>query len=167
MRVKWRLYVWAIFFVLLQVVIGPYLGMFKVLPDFILIWVVVLGLTEGPEMGAKVGFWSGLLGDIFMGGHMGIGAFTKVVVGYLAGLVRMTVFFENIFLAIVVVLAATLLNDLVYVLFMFLLGEIISLKLLLFKITFGSAIYNALVTPIVFYFKMKLISGREELSSIA
>jgi rod shape-determining protein MreD len=140
--------------------------MSKVFPDFVLILVVVLGLTEGSETGAKIGFWSGLLEDIFMGGHIGIGAFTKVIIGYLAGLARMAVFFENVFLAVVVVLAATLLNDLIYALFMFLLGRIISLKLLLFKITFGSAIYNALITPIVFYFKIKIVSRREELPSI-
>ena len=53
--------------------------------DFVLIVVVYLSLTSGPDTGVVAGSVAGLIQDALSSGIMGIGALAKTLVGFAAG----------------------------------------------------------------------------------
>jgi rod shape-determining protein MreD len=55
--------------------------------DLVLVVVVYVALTSGPEMGLLSGALAGLVQDALSSGIIGIGGLAKTVVGFLAGLV--------------------------------------------------------------------------------
>jgi rod shape-determining protein MreD len=59
-------------------------------PDLLVLVVVAFGLVSGPQRGAIVGFWAGLLADLMPpAAHIaGRLAFAYTIVGYIAGLLE-------------------------------------------------------------------------------
>lgn len=74
----------------LQVAVLPYVAVAGVAPNLMLVVVVAVALTRGPEFGATLGFFAGLLMDVAPpADHVaGRWALALVVVGFLAGRVR-------------------------------------------------------------------------------
>ena len=56
--------------------------------DLLLALTVAAGLTGGPNSGAAVGFFAGLIFDIFLATPLGLSAFAYCLTGYLVGLVE-------------------------------------------------------------------------------
>ena len=75
---------------LLQVTVLPYVTVAGVAPNLVLVVVVACALARGPEFGATVGFFAGLLMDLAPpADHVaGRWALALVIVGFLAGRVR-------------------------------------------------------------------------------
>jgi rod shape-determining protein MreD len=75
---------------LLQVAVLPYAAVAGVAPNLVLVVVVACALARGPEFGATVGFFAGLLMDLAPpADHVaGRWALALVLVGFLAGRVR-------------------------------------------------------------------------------
>lgn len=57
----------------------------NVRPDAMLLIAVVAGLTAGPERGAIVGFFAGLLADVFLQTPLGLSALAYCLVGFAVG----------------------------------------------------------------------------------
>ena len=81
--------------VVLQISLVARVSIFGSRPDLPLAVIVSLALYKGPLYGELVGFTSGLLGDIFSGGPLGIQAFSKVLIGYFTGFVRSRFYYDN------------------------------------------------------------------------
>ncbi len=60
--------------------------LFGATPDLRIIWVVMIALKRGSIVGASVGFFSGLVLDVYGLEHLGATALAGAVMGYLAGL---------------------------------------------------------------------------------
>lgn len=133
-----------------QVAVVPHLSIMGAKPDVILILAALYGFMYGPSIGSLAGFAGGFLGDLLIGSHVGLGILSKTIVGFFAGLVQRTIFVENILLPMLAIFVATGLNEFIYVSFAFLLGETVPLKLLIVKIILPSALYNAILTPVVY-----------------
>jgi rod shape-determining protein MreD len=119
-------------------------------PNVLLIIAALYGIMHGPSAGALAGFTGGLLCDLLSGVYVGLGLLSKALVGFFAGLVQRAIFVENIILPMAAIFVATGISELVYVVFLFLLGETVPLKLLVLNIILPTAIYNALLTPFVY-----------------
>lgn len=70
--------------VVLQGTLGS-LQIYGVHPDFMLLFVVSVGLVSGPVTAATVGFVVGIVTDLLVGTPFGLSALTDVLVGYAVG----------------------------------------------------------------------------------
>lgn len=100
-----------IFVIVLQTTLSAYFGLPSgIRPDFILIMVIYFGVSRGPLEGEVIGFISGLLEDAFGGGGLGINALTKTIIGFLSGIIKKDVYFENIISQGAIISMATLID---------------------------------------------------------
>lgn len=75
--------------VFLQSLVGPWLTIQEIRPDFILLLVILIGQSEGRFAGQLFGFGIGLFVDSIGGGSsFGISIFTKTIGGFLAGFLK-------------------------------------------------------------------------------
>jgi rod shape-determining protein MreD len=75
--------------ILIQTTLGSDLRLFQVAPDLMLLIVVCAGMTGGTESGAWVGFWAGLISDMFLTATpVGLSALAYCLVGAAVGALR-------------------------------------------------------------------------------
>ena len=83
-----KIFAYLILLVLLIVFetkILPFIRIFGIVPDIILVLVVFLGLRQGAVTGATTGFFIGLLQDAFAVYPFGAGALAKTLIGFVCG----------------------------------------------------------------------------------
>lgn len=73
---------------ILQLAVMPQFKLLGVQPDLILVVAIVVAVQEGPVEGALVGFFGGMLQDLATPQVMGVGAFSKAVAAFLAGMLK-------------------------------------------------------------------------------
>ncbi|MHB8757082.1 MAG: rod shape-determining protein MreD [Bacillota bacterium] len=127
-----------------------YLSIGWVKPDVILVIVVLVGLLYGPVQGATAGLFAGLLEDLFTGRLIGLFGLTRMLAGYLAGLVERRVYKEPFMVPMATSFVATVVSEtLVYVILRFFSlapgygGSLI-------HVIGPAAIYNAVAAPILY-----------------
>jgi len=132
-----------------QVVLAPLVEVYHVKPDFFLISVVLAGMRMGSGSGLIWGLFAGMTQDALSGGIIGFNFLCKPVTGFVVGLLRNKLDFENPNTQSVVTLTASL-------------GEGAALAVLLSAYHPGSeamwsisqiviplSLYNALIMPFV------------------
>ena len=140
-----------LFLVILQTTSLNRLSILGIKPDLLLILVIFFGLYKGPLSGACYGFLAGILLDLFSPAPLGTNAFSKTVLGFLAGAVAPLLYFE-----------APLIQGLLLFIGMFLEGMILFILLSSFQlvpsfsysflyIILPAALYTSLLTPLLFY----------------
>ena len=78
-----------VFFILiiLQFVVPKYFPLYNFYPNFILIYIVYIGLNKGSIKGELTGFFYGLIWDILSTDILGIRTLTFTISGYLSPLI--------------------------------------------------------------------------------
>lgn len=115
----------------------------------VLLVVLALALRAGPEAGALAGFAAGLLQDLAGGGPLGLGAASKLVLGFVAGLLSRTVVLDSLWAAAALAAGGTLLVRSSELLLLWLTGSPLPPETW-FRGATVSACYNGLVAPLVF-----------------
>ena len=144
-RYLW-IFLFVIFFVL-ELTLARNIVFFQTSPDLMLILVVFAGLRQGILYGAILGFAGGLTKDIFFSAFPGLGAFSLTLIGSLSGLFSRRIFYQNVFLQVLIIFIATFLK------------MALANRLLIIihhspydvKAVISQAFYNALLTPALFY----------------
>lgn len=91
-----RIALFLIVAVLIQTALGTDLRVGGVAPDLMVLGVICAGLTGGTEAGAWVGFWAGLLTDMFLTSTpIGLSALTYCLTGAAIGALRASVLQER------------------------------------------------------------------------
>lgn len=80
---RWALVVTTLYLVQIGVVID--LSFFGVHPELMVLTGICAGMVGGPTRGAEVGFFSGLLTDLVLTGHLGTSALAYAIVGFATG----------------------------------------------------------------------------------
>jgi rod shape-determining protein MreD len=94
--------------IVVQTAVGNDLRVSGVAPDLMVLLTVCAGLTGGTESGAWVGFWAGLLDDLFLTSTpLGLSALTLCLVGAATGALRANLLPSSRLLAPVVAFVAT------------------------------------------------------------
>ena len=119
-------------------------------PELMYLVTVVLAMLEGPAVGAIGGFAAGMGQDFLLNQPKGITALTLTLLGYAVGTVRQFIVTPSPALPVLLVAGATFVGVLFYGLVSFLLGQLSVGFLFLLRTAFLSAIYNALLTPLLF-----------------
>ncbi len=83
-------------------------------PEVMLLLTICAGLVGGPERGAGVGFFCGLLVDLTLHGSLGVTAFSLTVVGYFVGVVEETVIRATRLLSVMIAVVASIVGVLVF-----------------------------------------------------
>lgn len=135
---------------LLQLTVIPFLAIRWVKPDLILVVTVLVGLLYGPKYGAVTGVFGGLLEDLFIGHFIGLFGLTRMLAGFLAGLVETRVYREPFLVPMTTSFAATLVSETILGLLLKAFGANPSLGLTFTNIVLPAAIYNAAIAPIVY-----------------
>lgn len=119
-------------------------------PEFLLLIVVAVAMTDGETMGALTGFACGIITDSVAGLPQGISALTFTLAGYSVGRMRSQVATPSAWLPMGVVAFTTFLAIGFYGVFSLILGqETLTVGRILRHATF-SAMYGALLTPFAF-----------------
>ncbi|MCL2024223.1 MAG: rod shape-determining protein MreD [Coriobacteriia bacterium] len=134
---------------LLQILVAPYIAIWGVSPNFLMIAVVIMALVEGPNAGTVLGFIAGLLFDLLGVGPVGPMALVLAVTGYVAGLIHENLFAEGWLLPVIVIAIATLTSEVLYMLVVLLLGTEASFFGAFIRIVLPSTLYNAVIATIV------------------
>ncbi len=146
---------------LTQTTIIPYFEIGGVQPDLVLIVITIYAFIEGPVWGSLAGFMGGLLQDLVTIRNMGLGSLSKTIVGYFAGLAKKNVVSENVFLPMVVVFLTSLVAQIIYISFSFLVGDTIALREVFFRLIVPSAIYDSLLAVPVYLLFLKILARKK------
>ena len=111
----------CIFFVficfLLQSTVFPHLAFGGIIPNLMIVVTASYGFMRGRKSGLLVGFFSGLIMDIFSSGVLGFYALIYMYIGYLNGVFKKMFFPEDIKLPIALIIGSDFLyNIIIYVL---------------------------------------------------
>ena len=144
---------WALIVVtalLLQSTVFAQLRLAEARPELLYLLTVVLAMLEGPAAGAVFGFAGGMAQDFLLNAPKGITALTLTLLGYGVGKLRPYIATTSAFLPVLLVAAGTALGVLFYGLVAFLLGQLQFGGLYLLRIALLSALYNAVLSPILY-----------------
>lgn len=119
-------------------------------PELLHLVTIVLAILEGPASGAVAGFAGGMSQDFLMNAPKGITALTLTLVGYAIGLLRQYIVSPSPVLPTALVAGGTAVGVLFNRLVAFLLGQVHTGAFYVFKIAVLSALYNAILTPLLY-----------------
>lgn len=134
----------------LQATVFDFVSILGVKPDLVLLVVIFYGFIHGQREGAYLGFLGGLMTDFLTGHYIGLNALSKMAAGYLAGMGQTKLYKENIFIATIVSLAGTVVGQTIYYLLLLVTGIKVSLYNGFFHVILPVALYNGLLTPLLY-----------------
>ncbi|MCI8858870.1 MAG: rod shape-determining protein MreD [Lachnospiraceae bacterium] len=146
---------------LLQSTLFQALTFASISPNLLIAVTSAFGFMRGRKEGMWIGFFSGLLMDIFYGNVIGFYALVYAYIGYVNGFFRKMFFPDDIKLPLILIAASDFsYNILVYVFLFFLRGRF-QFDYYLVHIMLPELVYTVLVT-IVLYFVILKINQRLE-----
>jgi rod shape-determining protein MreD len=142
---------------ILQTSIAPHMEILGVVPNFMLLVVVTLALTEGPVAGCTAGFVGGLLLDLLGDSVVGPYALVLCLVGYAAGMLQANMFAEGWLLPVTVVAIASLATEIVYGIILAFLDVGSGLGSEFLRVMLPSAIYNTALAVVLYPLLARLL----------
>lgn len=133
---------------LLQTALFRYLDLANIVPNLLLIPTVSFGMMRGRKEGMLVGFFSGLLLDIFYGSVIGPYALLYMYLGYINGFFHRVYYMEDILLPMLMVGA----NDLVYNVIVYIVAYLLRNRL-----DIGFYVLHVILPEIIYTMIMTLI----------
>ena len=135
---------------LLQTTVFADIRLFGARPELMFLLTIAFGVLEGPASGAIAGFASGMSQDFLLNQPKGITALTLVLVGYAIGMLRQYIVSPSPVLPVFLVAGGTFVGVVFYGVVSFLLGQLDTSWWYLFRVAALSAVYNAILTPLLF-----------------
>ena len=137
---------------LLQCTVFHYIELAGVVPNLLLIVTMSFGLMRGRREGLLVGFFSGLLIDIFFGSVLGPYAFIYMTLGYGNGFFHRIYYVEDVLLPMTMITLNDLIyNVIVYIVF-FLMRNRLDFPTYFMDVVLPEMIYTILIT--LFFYKI-------------
>ena len=112
----------AVVAVLLQVMLAPYIAIMGIVPNLVAVAAVIMAVVRPDRIGCIVPFLMGLFFDLFSGNAVGPMAFTLTLTTFLAARLYIALNNDTALMAILVAVAALLMTEIMYGLFMVFLG---------------------------------------------
>lgn len=119
-------------------------------PELMYLLTIAFAVLEGPASGAATGFIGGMAQDFLLNQPKGITALTLTLLGYAVGMLRQYIVSPSPVLPVVLVATGTFAGVVFYGVVSFLLGQLDTTWVYLFRVAALSAVYNAVITPLVF-----------------
>ena len=119
-------------------------------PELMYLLTIAFAVLEGPASGAATGFIGGMAQDFLLNQPKGITALTLTLLGYAIGMLRQYIVSPSPVLPVVLVAIGTFGGVVFYGIVSFLLGQLDTTWVYLFRVAALSAVYNGVVTPLLF-----------------
>ena len=142
----------------LQTTIFSDVTLVRAKPELVYLVAIVFAILEGPNAGAVVGFFGGMAQDFLSTAPKGITALTLTLLGYVIGLLRQYIVSPSPALPTLLVAIGTFAGVMFHGLVSFLLGQPF---IDLVRIAALSALYNAVLTPLLFPVIRRLAEGSQ------
>jgi rod shape-determining protein MreD len=143
----------------------PYLTLWGVKPDLMLLVVISWSLLRGAREGIVWGFIGGLCLDLFSGTPLGLSALALLIVSFFSGLGEATIFHTHIILPLATAFFASLIYDSIFLLVLRALGWPLVWLDSFIRLVLPASLLNVLLIPLV-YPAMRWLhhkTGREEM----
>ena len=144
---------------LLQSTVFSDLKLLGVRPELMYLVTIVIAILEGPREGMVVGFVGGMAQDFLLNQPKGITALTLTLVGYAAGLARQYIVSPSPLVPAILVAAGTAAGVAFHQVVAFLLDQIDEPLGYALRVTLLTALYGALLTPILYPLLRRVIEG--------
>lgn len=151
-----------ILFFLIQTTLVQGLALASITPNLLLILTFVSGFMRGKKSGIWVGFFAGLLIDIFYGQMIGFNALIYMYIGYLNGFFHKLFYDEDITLPLVLVCGSDFLYGFSVYVLRFLLRNRLDLPFYMMRIIIPELIYTVVFAIILYRPLLKLHRFLEE-----
>lgn len=135
---------------LLQTTLFKAITLAGIVPNILLIITSAFGFMRGKNEGMFIGFFSGLLIDIFFGKIIGFYALLYLFIGYVNGFFRRIFYPEDIKLPMILIGLSDLLYCFMCYIFLFLLRGKLHLSYYFVHIMLPEVVYTVLVTLIIY-----------------
>ena len=112
----------AVVALLLQVVLAPYIAISSIVPDMAAVAMVLIAVVRADRFGVFAPFIVGLVYDLVTGGPLGAMAFTLTLVSFLASRLFAALDNDTSIMPLIISAAALLLVEVIYAVFLALLG---------------------------------------------
>ncbi len=135
---------------ILQCTVFQVLSLASVSPNLLLVITSSLGFMRGEREGLLVGFFSGLLTDIFFGNLFGVYALLYMFLGYGSGLFHRVFYDEDIKLPMIWIALSELIYGLSVYFFMFLMRSKFEFPFYFTHIILPELIYTVVLTIVIY-----------------
>jgi rod shape-determining protein MreD len=119
-------------------------------PELMYLLTICFAVLEGPASGAVTGFAGGMAQDFLLDSPKGITALTLTLLGYAVGMARQYIVSPSPVMPVLLVASGTFAGVVFHGIVSFLLGQLGTGWLYLFRVAVLSAVYNAILTPLLF-----------------
>ncbi len=141
---------------LLQTTVFPSLAFASITPNLMIVAVSSFGFMRGRKEGLWIGFFCGLLLDIFNGSILGFYALLYMYIGYTNGMFRKLFYPEDIKLPILLISASDLSVNLLVYFFMFLFRNRYNFEYYFLHLMVPELVYTMIITVILYTLLLKI-----------
>ncbi len=113
--------IFIIFGFILQTTVFPAISFGGIIPNILVVLAAAYGFMYGDKAGLLVGFFGGLLCDVFFGSFIGLNAVIYMYIGYLNGKFSRFFFEEDLKMPLILITVSDLVYSFAYYAIMFLL----------------------------------------------
>lgn len=136
---------------LLQSTVMPYLKVFGVMPNLMLLAVVAWTLLRGPGEGIVWGFLGGIFVDLLSRAPLGLSALALVFVSYLSSFAEQTLYRNHPALPLIVVLIVTPIYDIAVLVLLRLTGQAVDWLVSLLYFTLPATVIHVVLMLAVYH----------------
>ena len=156
MRRKITVFIIVTICYLLQTTLFEALSFAAISPNLLIIVVSAFGFMRGKKEGLFIGFFTGLLLDIFSGSIIGFYALLYMYIGYLNGLFRKLFYPEDIKLPMLLIAGSDLCSNLFIYFFLFLFRNRYDFNYYFLHLMIPELVYTMVVTIILYIIVLKI-----------
>lgn len=163
MRRKLTVFIIVAICFLLQSTLFQSLSFAAISPNLLIVVTSSFGFMRGRKEGMWIGFFSGLLLDIFFGSVIGFYALIYAYIGYVNGFFRKRFFPDDIKLPLILIATSDFSYSILVYLFLFFLRGRLRFGYYLLNIILPELVYTILVTIVLYFIILKINNKLEEI----
>ena len=145
---------------ILQSTLLPFLQVFGIQPDTLMVLVCCFGLLGGNYYGMFTGLAGGLLQDILYGGPVGMAALHYMLIGYLVGELYERIYLGKLLIPTLSAFGGSIVRGLLMMAYLYFTRVDISASVGLSLVILPEALYTALFMPLTFFLMSLLFRQR-------
>lgn len=141
---------------LLESMLFPHIALASITPNLMLIITASIGFMRGKQEGMFIGFFCGLLQDVFFGNYIGLYALMYMFIGYGNGFFKRLFYDDDIKLPLALIAGSDLLYGLITYLLIFMLNGDFRFPYYLQHIIIPEMLYTIIVTLIFYHIILRV-----------
>jgi rod shape-determining protein MreD len=149
----------------MQVAVFPHLRLLGAVPDLGLLLAIAVAFRDGPEAGLVTGFFAGVAFDLFLETPVGLTALAYALTAYATGVLQTGVLRSPRMLSPLAGFLGGLVSGMLFVVVGVLAGANVAFTDHTFALLLASALYDAVLAPLVFWLTDRVLGDRDPASA--